>query len=247
MKVNPLVLFIWLALIVFLSLIIVNLFSLIVLVVSTVLPIIFCRKREYFTYMKYSLLSVILIFFFNMILLGPSKLEFTISMVLRLLSISSAFSIFSALTEFEDIIRVMETFRIPPKTVFSFGISLRFFPVVVGDARAIHEVMIAKGAPLNGKKFKDKILSRLPVLESMINLSLDRAINIAEALEIHGFPSEKRRRWRKIELNGFSAFAFYLLISDFFLAVVYFIYPSDLVRWLVLAIPYSVVGAWYGD
>ena len=127
MRINAMVVFIWLILIVFASLIFNSFFLLSLLFISSLVPSVFLDFKKYARYMLYSLFAVLFIFVFNTILMGFSSLMFSTTMTLRLLSITSAFAIFSLTVDFEHMILLLEKLRFPQKSVVSLSLSLRFF------------------------------------------------------------------------------------------------------------------------
>ncbi len=247
MTVNPAVLFAWVLLIVSLSLIMSSLFAVLILLIVASVPAVFADLKRYGTYMKFSMLSALLIFVFNIVLLGMGSLMFSLIMVLRLLAITSAFAVFSSATEFDDIVLIMDSLKIPQKSVFSIALSMRFFPVLVGDAEQIRESMVARGMSFEEKGVKNKLKARLPILSSMVNLSLDRAINIAESLELHGFPSKKRTRWTKIDYKVRDFVMLALFAVDLLALIIYLLTYQSFYELLAAAMPATILGGYHGN
>jgi len=164
MSVNPAVLFAWVLLVVGLSLIMSSFMAVLILLLVSIVPAIFTDLKKYSSYLKFSMLSAALIFVFNLALLGMSSIIFSTVMALRLLSITSAFAVFSSATEFDDMVLIMDSLRIPQKSVFSIALSMRFFPVLVGDAQQIQESVLARGIGIDGKGIKNRLRLRLPIL-----------------------------------------------------------------------------------
>ena len=215
MKINPLLAFIWLLLVLFLSLLLYEQIPLLILLGASIIPVAFIGTKVWASYMKYSFFSAIFIFLFNLLFLGLDKLDFTIAMVIKFLAITSAFAIFSTVADFEDMIDIAERLKLPRKAVASAAISLRFFPQVLRDAKEINESMLARGIRLEGEKLSDKIRARVPALSSLVLISLERSILAAEALELKGFPSEKRRQWKRTKMGAREMIIAAVLLFDF--------------------------------
>ncbi len=217
MRINPFLAFIWLILVLFLSLLIRDLSDLLILLAVSVAPVALLPRGVWISYMKYSLISALFVFLFNLLFLGPEKLDFALAMVFRFLAITSAFAVFSTVADFEDIIDIAERLRLPSKAVASFAISMRFFPQVLRDARGIKESMEARGIRREGKGLKNRVRARIPALSSLLLISLERSIIAAEALEIKSFPSARRRAWRRRKMSAFEIVLSIVLCSDFIL------------------------------
>ncbi len=254
-KINPLVAFIWLLLILFLSLLFMDILPLFFLFLSSLIPYFFFPSGTWRIYMKYSIITSLLIILFNLFLvqggnvliafyfihITQDSLVFSISMVLRFLSIVSAFAIFSSLVPLDDTIQILEKLRMPQKAIVSIALSLRFFPVVLGDSKNMLDALRARGIDFNKKGIRKRIEERLPLLSSLLMISLERSINIAEALEIKGFPSEKRIRWKELKLNPKDKIISSIFIFDVFLSLFYLFLNITELQILSSVIPLIVV------
>ncbi len=244
MKINAILVFVWLLLILFASLLFSSFFPLFILFISSVIPCIFVDLKKYSRYMLYSLFAVTFIFIFNTILMGVSSLMFSATMTLRLLAITSSFAIFSITVDFEHMILLLEKLKFPQKSVVSLSLSLRFFPVAMQDAERIKETMLARGVRFENKKLKEKIKERIPMFSSLFLLSLERSIDVAESLELQGFPSERRRVWKPLQVSAKDKVIISLLTFDFFL-IFYSLFFNSTTSEIAALIPASVMGGFY--
>ena len=254
-KINSLVAFIWLLLILFLSLIFNSLLPLSLLFLSSIIPYFFFPSKTWRIYMKYSVITSFLIILFNLFLMQSGKilitlyfihitedsLIFSISMVLRFLSIVSAFAIFTSLVSLDEQIQLLEKVRIPQKAIVSLALSLRFFPVILEDSKNMMDSLRARGIEFKERKIKKRIGERLPLLSSLLMISLERSINIAEALEIKGFPSENRVRWKRAKLNIKDKFIVFIFIFDILLSLFYLFFNIPELKILSPLIPLIIV------
>jgi len=194
MKLDPIITTIWLALIITLSLITYDLHLVIIILIASIIPPLLLSRKDWMKYMKYSGISAIMILAFNFILLGPDKLDFTLILIFKFLAISSAFALFSMVVDFDTLLDIMALLRMPDKASASIAISMRFFPDIMDMARDIESTLIARGIRYENKGWKEKIKARTPVLSSLLLLSLEKSITIAEALELKGFPKKSKIR-----------------------------------------------------
>ena len=235
--VNPVVVFVWLVLIIFLSLIFDSILPLFLLFLTSFVPYFLFPSQIWKVYMKYSLITSFFIVIFDLFLVQGGRvlfafyfiqitsdsIVFSLSMVLRFLSIVSSFGIFSSMVTTEQQIRILEKLKIPQKTIISLIISLRFFPVVFNDSKNMMDALKARGIEFKGKKIRDRIKERLPLLTSLLMISLERSINIAESLELKGFPSDKRTPWSDENLRLRDRIIVVTFIFDIFLSIFYLI------------------------
>ncbi len=254
-KINPLVVFIWLILIVFLSLIFYSPLLLFLLFLSSIIPYFLFPSKTWRIYMKYSLITSLLIILFNLLLVQNGKilisfyfinitqdsLIFSLSMVLRFLSIVSSFAIFSSLVSLDEQIQILEKLKIPQKAIVSLALTLRYFPVILEDSKNMMDSLRARGIEFREKKFRERIRERLPLLSSLLLISLERSINIAEALEIKGFPSKKRSKWRDMKLSAKDKIIVSLFLFDIFLSLFYLIWNVNYLGVISSIVPVAIL------
>ncbi len=205
--------------------------------------------------MKYSLITSLLIVLFNLFLVQSGKILltfyfititqgsviFSISMVLRFLSIVSSFAIFSSLVSLDEQIHILEKLRVPQKAIVSLALTLRYFPIILEDSKDMMDALRTRGIEFRGKKLRKRIADRLPVLSSLLMISLERSINIAEALEIKGFPSKKRKRWKDIKLNMRDRIIISLFIFDFLLSLLYIFWDVEYIGIISSIVPAAIL------
>lgn len=133
---------------------------------------------------------------------------------LRLVVMTSAFSLFFALTPPEDFILMLEAFKFPQTISFSFSLALRFIPVMAEEAQRIIDAQRSRGLELEFKNPFKRIRNLIPIFIPLIVLSIKRSIEIAEALEARGFnPSRKRTSIIKLKMGRTDYLALLLITS----------------------------------
>lgn len=242
LEINKFVVFIWLILIVYLTLIFSSPYILFSIFLSVLTLKILMKSDLWHTLMKYTLYFSIFILIFNMLLgtngetvlvewyfikITYESIVFSSSMILRLIIIMGAFAIFNSNVGMEDLINILEKLRIPHKAIMTFSISLRFFPIMLEEARDSLNALKLKGLPIYSGSLRDRIRSRYPAMAAMLNMSMERAIQIGEALETKGYPSNSRRAWKVIKLNILQKLSVMFLIIAAIVGTAYIIFYGN--------------------
>lgn len=250
---SPITLFIWLLIVIYLSLIFSSPNFLFILFLSIYIVKIFIKSNLWNKFMRYSLYLLFLIILFNILLVQNGNhiilktswltitwesVAFAFSMALRILLIMGAFSIFNSNVNMDEIIEILDKLRFPQGTLITIALSLRFFGIIAEDASQSVDVLRVRGIQLSSGKMRERIEARYPVMLSLLNNSLERAIQVAEALETKGFPSRERKPWRRISFPPREILLTSFLILSAFLSTIFLIkgigelLPSHLYHYL---------------
>jgi len=176
--------------------------------------------REWAGFLKYSLYLCLLIIVFNVlvsrygthilwqapfhlpVLGSPSvtleALVFGFGMSLRLLTVISAFSLFTLTIHPDDLIQSLLKVKMPYKSILVASLCLRFIPVLIADASQISAIQSSRGLELDRGHIWQKIKNRSAVIIPLLSNSLDRTVQIAEAMESRAFGSGSQRSFYKI-------------------------------------------------
>lgn len=228
-KLNPFVKLAWVSSIVLLAMIFehpVYLF----LVFLVTLPVVFASKgwREWLSLMRFVLyLSVVIViintlvmhhgthvlleFTFEIPTLGQPKITleaicFGLGMSLRLLAIVSAFTILNFTVHPDDMMLASLKLKLPYKSVLAASLSTRFIPTLIDDLNRLTDVQRSRGLELDKGKFLKKMRSKGAVLVPLLANSLDRTVQVAEAMESRAFGAVKKRTYfREIKLTPFDS------------------------------------------
>lgn len=143
----------------------------------------------WFAYLKMSWYMALMIVLLNL-LLNPSpgsydSLLFASAMGLRLAVVISAFAVFSLTVSPQELMKIMSKLRIPSSIILMISLSLRFVPVLLSDVETLTQVQKARGAKLKG------IRGKKPLITPLISHSLERSLDVAEALEARGFKDDR--------------------------------------------------------
>jgi energy-coupling factor transport system permease protein len=121
--------------------------------------------------------------------------NFGIAMVLRILIMISAFSIFFLTVDPNDLALSLISMKVPYEFAFSFSLAFRFVPTISREAQNIIDAQQSRGYELQQKGIINQIKNLFPLLVPLIISSIKRAFNVAEALESRAFGSNNKRTY----------------------------------------------------
>jgi len=236
-KLNPFCKLGWVASIFVLALIFNNPLYLLLLFLST-LPLIMAAKvwREWASLMKFAFYLCLAIIIINALvsshgshllwqapfqvpLIGTPVITleaifFGVGMSLRLLAIISAFAILTFTTHPDDLMLSMIKMKLPYKSVLVTSLTTRFIPTLIDDVERISDVQRSRGLELDRGKLVQRIRNRMAIIIPLLSNSLDRTVQVAEAMESRAFGSRgKRTFYHEVKLSKFD---FQILIVSFF-------------------------------
>lgn len=217
---NPLAKLAWVASIFVLSLLFNHPVYLLLLFLAT-LPLIIAARiwREWVSLMKFTLYLCLAIIIINALvsshgthilwqapfwlpLVGTPVITleaifFGVGMCLRLLAIISAFTLLTFTVHPDDIMLAMLKVKLPYKSVMAISLSTRFIPTLIADADRISDVQRSRGLELDGGRLTHRLKSRMAIIIPLLSNSLDRTVQVAEAMEARAFGSGQKRSFYK--------------------------------------------------
>jgi energy-coupling factor transport system permease protein len=129
-------------------------------------------------------------------------------MALKLAVIISAFSLINLTVHPDDIMAVLLKMRLPYKSVLVTSLSTRFVPCFVEDIGRISDSYRTRGVQLDAGIWFKKIKNRGQITTALLSNSLDRAVQVAEAMEARAFGNgQKRVFYKDISLSALDAAA----------------------------------------
>ena len=224
-KLNPLTKLVWLISIFVLALIFNHPLYLLLLFLST-LPLVIAAKvwREWAASMRFALYFSLAIIVVNTLVSyhgshilyqAPFRLPvmgiptitleamvFGLGMALRLLAVISAFTIITFTVHPDDMMLAMLKMKLPYKSVLVTSLSSRFVPTLIEDIERISDVQRSRGLELDKGNLARRIKNYVAIIVPLLSNSLDRAIQVAEAMESRAFSSgSKRTFYKEIKLS----------------------------------------------
>lgn len=124
--------------------------------------------------------------------ISAEAIVYGVAMALRLACVVGLFALYSTLVDPDAVYRLIAPYSLGSALVIA--LSIRLFPTSVRDAANISDAMRARGVALDAGGLLARARARAPVVESLTTTSLDRAMNLAEALESRGYGRPGRTR-----------------------------------------------------
>ena len=124
---------------------------------------------------------------------------FGIAMAVRLLAIISAFAVLTLAVNPDDMMRAMIKMKLPYKSVLVMALSTRFLPTLFRDVAQIASVQRTRGLELDVGNLPRRIKNRMAVIIPLLSNSLDRTVQIAEAMESRAFGTGQERTFYRDE------------------------------------------------
>jgi len=139
---------------------------------------------------------------------------FGIAMSIRLLAIISAFAIITLTVNPDDMMLSMIRMKLPYKSVLVTSLSTRFFPTLINDVERISDVQRTRCLELDKGRLPQRIKRSMSVIIPLLSNSLDRTVQVAEAMESRAFGSgTKRTFYRDIRTSRIDIVTLILALS----------------------------------
>ena len=184
---------------------------------------------------------------------------FGCAMALRLAAIVSAFALVNLCVHPDDLMRAAIKLRLPYRSVLVTSLSIRFVPVLMQDARTVSDVQQSRGLSFDSGSMAQRIRNRGALILPLLSNSLDRAVQVAEAMEARAYGAPVRRTfyrdapvpagdvaaivamWSGLGLLlvsrawGLGAYQYYPSLGGLYLSPLEWVIPG--VFWAVLLLP----------
>lgn len=204
--------------------------SLIVVIIAKVI-------REWTGTMKGIIVLSLFIFAVNYLVAPIDKLNYAISMTMRLIALTSIFSIFFLTTSPEDFSLALLKLGVPYEYTLIFTMALRFIPTLARDLQMIIDAQRSRGLELEKGNIIQRIKRFLPILVPLVVYEIKRSFMVAEALEARAFGAvEFRTYFYEIKMKPIDWTLSILLITLLTL-VIYLCYMNMLPEWVFWKIP----------
>jgi len=187
--------------------------------------------------------------------LGPLGLTLTleglaygVTTALRLTAVVLAFALFNVALDPDDQLGLLSRFSFRSGLVLS--LAARLLPVLSSDGNHVADAQRARGMELDRGTRRERAVARLPLLGALLTRSLERAVDVAAAMEARGYGSGRRSRWlhrrpwraADIALAGGAVLAAAALLGGLLRgAVAYDFFPLLDDPWAQLADPWWLV------
>jgi energy-coupling factor transport system permease protein len=124
-------------------------------------------------------------------------IAFGAMMALKIIVIISAFAFINLTVHPDDVMSVLIKAKIPYRSVLVVSLATRFIPCLIEDVGRISDAYRTRGVQLDaGNRFR-RIRNRATILIPLLTNSLDRAVQVAEAMEARAFGALQKRVFYK--------------------------------------------------
>ncbi len=127
--------------------------------------------------------------------LTVESLAFGGAMSVRLAAIISSFTLINLCVHPDDLMRAAIKLRLPYRSVLATSLSFRFIPVLMQDARTIMDVQRSRGLSFSSGGLAQRIRNRGALILPLLSNSLDRAVQVAEAMEARAYGAPVQRTY----------------------------------------------------
>jgi energy-coupling factor transport system permease protein len=193
--------------------------------------------RPTFSLLKYTLYVAAFIFLFSILFtvsatttiwaqLGPVQVKaeavlFATSMALRLFLATSAFCVLTFTVHPDRLLQVLSKFGY--KSMTGLSLATRMYPTIAADSAGIEDAMKARGVEFDAGGMVQKVKARAPVMMPLLLNSMDRSMEIAEAMEARGFGAGKRSRYFDTPLTTASKITIAMTLAALPFGIIMFI------------------------
>ena len=180
-----------------------------VLVPTLVVPVAAFVVHKWWRVMRFAALMFVLIVVINAVvsnegshvlwaagwrlpLVGEPRLTletiaFGAAMGMRLVAIISVFTVLNLCVHPDDLMQAAIKARLPYRSVLVTSLSTRFIPVLLSDANTIMDVQRSRGVDFSAGGLSARVRNYAALVLPLLSNSLDRAVQVAEALESRGY------------------------------------------------------------
>ena len=123
-------------------------------------------------------------------------------MAVKLLVIISSFAFINLTVHPDEIMSVLLKMKLPYKSVLVTSLSTRFIPCLIEDMQRINDAYRTRGVPLDAGNWFRRLKNHAGIIIPLLSNSLDRAVQVAEAMEARAFGTgQKRTFYRDIKVS----------------------------------------------
>jgi len=134
---------------------------------------------------------------FGILNITAEELLFSLTMCIRIAAILGAFTVLNLTTDPDDLLIALTKLRFPYRSVVVTSLSTKFVPVMLSDLKNIQDAQRSRGVDFSKGKIIERIKKYGAVFFPLLSKSLDRSVQIAEAMETRGFGRYEKRSFYK--------------------------------------------------
>jgi len=212
-----------------------NIIPLLITFIITLIPILLAKSvEEWLNSLKGTTILLVFILVINSFI---RDLNFALAMILRLIVLITAFSVFFLTTHPDDLAQALIQMKVPFDFAFALSMATRYVPTLAREAQTIMDAQMSRGLELQKGGLTQKIRNLIPLIIPLIVNSVRRALSIAESLESRAFGAIKKRTYLyqlKLKKNDF---IFITFLTLYLLLMIYIKIYSPLASWMEWKFP----------
>jgi energy-coupling factor transport system permease protein len=167
-----------------------------------------------------------------------TTLTFALSMSLRLVVLTSVFSIYFLTVHPDDLAQSLIQLRLPFEFAFAMSMATRYVPTLAMEAQTIMDSQMSRGLELQKGSITQKVRNFIPILVPLIISSVRRALAVAEAIESRAFGATTKRTYLHVLKMNRKDYA--ILLSTFLICItiIFLRLTNNLPEWIFWRIPF---------
>jgi energy-coupling factor transport system permease protein len=157
---------------------------------------------------------------FGILNITIEELAFSLTMCIRIAAILGAFTVLNLTTDPDDLLSAVTKLRLPYKSVVVTSLSTKFVPVLFSDLKNVQEAQRSRGVDFSKGNIKERIKKYGAIFFPLLSKSLDRSVQIAEAMEARGFGRyEKRSFYKDTRVSASDIFLIVVSIAPLIISI----------------------------
>lgn len=154
---------------------------------------------------------------------GAGSFNIGVFMTIRLLLIIITSLTFISVVTPGEMIKALESFKLPYKLVFVLGLTLRHVSTISDEYLAIKEAQTTRGLELDKGFLVKRIKNYNPVLIPLLIRSMESAEKLVLAMELKSFSFKKRSRYLRIKMSSIDYISITLVLVIVIIAVLHYV------------------------
>ena len=136
------------------------------------------------------------------IIISLETIIYSFISILQLGIVMFSFALMNILINPDELMQMLSKLRAPYVFTLIITLTIRFFPILTEDLKKISDVQKTRGFELEEGNFFSRIKNRMVLLLPLLANSLERSVQVSEALEARAFAiSKKKVFFRNISLG----------------------------------------------
>jgi energy-coupling factor transport system permease protein len=157
---------------------------------------------------------------FGILNITLEELLFSLTMCIRLAAILGAFALMNLTTDPDELLIAVTKLKLPYRSVVVSSLSTKFVPVLFSDLNNIRDAQRSRGVDFSKGGLRKRIKKYGAVFFPLLSKSLDRSVQIAEAMETRGFGRyEKRSFYKDAKLSASDILLIAVAVAPFLIAL----------------------------